>query len=163
MLSRPRADNSATRKYHWAILTDESRHLVRRALPTGARWPRIGIGGIDPELRSAAAAHHSRHGRHRRSQQELGLLCGDAPSPRAGAAGRHVPRLRPASPGTIFARVETTPMGTEVRFIITNPRRARQGALRKVFWPVREPNRKHRAPGPGPRLLAVAGKPASRT
>jgi hypothetical protein len=41
-----------------------------------------------------------------------------------------------ASPGTIFARVETTPMGTEVRFIITNPRRARQGALRKVFWPV---------------------------
>jgi hypothetical protein len=47
MLSRPRADNSAARKYHWAILTDESRHLVRRTLPTGARWPVSGsVGSI---------------------------------------------------------------------------------------------------------------------
>ena len=46
-------------------------------------------------------------------------------------------------------------MGTDVRFIITNPRRARQGALREVFWPTREPDRRHGAPGPGPRLLAV--------
>ncbi|MFZ0848938.1 MAG: hypothetical protein WAO08_07015 [Hyphomicrobiaceae bacterium] len=40
---------------------------------------RIGLGAIDlllPELRAATAAHHSRHGRHRLSQQELALVRG---------------------------------------------------------------------------------------
>ena len=107
-----------------------------------------------PELRAAAAAHHSRHGRHRRSQQELALLRGDshycAEPPRWCCREPCAATTPSASPGTIFARVETTPMGTDVRFSITNPRRARQGALREVFWLTREPDRRHGAPGPVP-------------
>jgi hypothetical protein len=40
-----------------------------------------------------------------------------------------------ASPGTIFARVETTPMGTDVRFIITNPRRRGRALYEKCSGP----------------------------
>jgi hypothetical protein len=47
---------------------------LARVGPYRARWDR----SLSPELRAAAAAHYSRHGRHRRSQQELALLRGDS-------------------------------------------------------------------------------------
>jgi hypothetical protein len=141
-------DVQRRRPYEPTILREPWR--LARVGPYRARWDR----SLLPELRAAAAAHHSRHGRHRRSQQELALLRGDshycAEPPRWCCREPCAATTPSASPGTIFARVETTPMGTDVRFIITNPRRARQGALREVFWPTREPDRRHGAPGPVP-------------
>src|SRR6185295_9019486 len=126
---------------------------LARVGPYRARWDR----SLLLELRMAAAVHHSRHGRHRRSQQELVLVHGD--SHYCAELALVLPRAMCRDYTLGFARHlrprrDDTHGRTDVRFIIL--RRAWQGALREVFWPTRKPHRRHGVPGPGPRLLAVA-------
>jgi hypothetical protein len=88
----------------------------------------------------AAAVHHSRHGRHRRSQQELVLVHGD--SHYCAELALVLPRAMCRDYTLGFARHlrprrDDTHGRTDVRFIIL--RRAWQGALREVFWPTRKP------------------------
>jgi hypothetical protein len=69
-----------------------------------------------------------------------------APSPRAGVAGSHVPRLQ----GHRRALHHHQPS-----------KGAARRSTRRVL--AVRPDRRHGVPGRGPRLLAVAGKPASCT
>jgi hypothetical protein len=123
---------------------------LARVGPYRARWDR----SLLPELRTAAAVHHSRHRRHRRSQQELALVRGDSHycRTRAAVAASNVPRLHPrlrqAQPSPASRR---HPWARRRALHHHQPSKGvARRSTRSVLAPREKPHRRHGVPDPVP-------------